>query len=95
MLNYIWVSSANNNFSAVKSSPSQRFIPCSNVLLVFIIHDLPLAIHSQRHLILKRQFQHKGGILSAGLGFSKRKRVTDHSILVPEAIGFSEELLQP
>ena len=35
-------------------------------------------------------------MLSTALGFPTGKRVTDHcSILVPEAVGFSQELLPP
>ena len=35
-------------------------------------------------------------MLSTALGFPTRKKVTDHcSILVPEAVGFSQELLPP
>ena len=35
-------------------------------------------------------------MLSSALGFPISKRVTDHcSILVPEAVGFSQELLPP
>ena len=45
---------------------------------VFIIHDLPLAVQSQKHLILKLQPQHNKDMLSASLGFLKDKRATDY-----------------
>ena len=42
------------------------------------------------------QPQNKEIMLSTVLGFSIGKRITDHcSILVPEAVGFSQELLLP
>ena len=42
------------------------------------------------------QSQKKEAILSSALCFPIGKRVTDHcSILVPEAVGFSQELLPP
>ena len=47
-------------------------------------------------LLLKCQPQDIETMLSTALGFPIGKRVTDHcSILAPEAIGFSQELLQP
>ena len=45
---------------------------------VFIIHDLPLAIQPQKHLILKLQPQHNKDMMSSSLGFPKDKRATDH-----------------
>ena len=47
-------------------------------------------------LLLKCQPQNIEAILSTALGFIIGKRVTDHcSILVPETVGFSQELLPP
>ena len=45
---------------------------------VLIIHDLPLAIQPQKHLILKLQPQHNKDMMSSSLGFPKDKRATDH-----------------
>ena len=45
---------------------------------------------------LKCQPQNKETMMSTTLGFPIGKRVSDHwSILVPEAVGFSKELLPP
>ena len=41
--------------------------------MFLMIRDLSLAIQSQRYLSFKRQAQHKDGILSTALGFSKGK----------------------
>ena len=56
--------------------------------LFLIIHDLSLAIQSQRHLNYQPQIQHYQSMSSTALGFPKDKRVTRHcSILAPKAVG--------
>ena len=82
MISQPQVSVANGNFSVVK------YITLV-LLFVSIIHDLPLAIQLQKHLILKLQPQHKEDLLCTAPGFPKCKRATDHCfILAVEAIGF-------
>ena len=64
-------------------------------IAILIIRDLSLAIQSEIHLSYQRQPQHYETMLSTALGFPKDKRVTDHySILEPEAVGFSQGMLQ-
>ena len=59
------------------------------ILFVVVVYELPLAVQSQRNLILKRLPQHEGGIFSTSHSFSKGTRDTeDYSILALEAIGF-------
>ena len=54
-----------------------------------------MARHAQG-LISKYHPQNQEAMLSSALGFPKGKIVTDHcSILLPEAVGFSQELLPP
>ena len=81
------VSHTNSNFSVVKSSPFSSSI-------VSIIHDSPLAIQLQKHLILKLQSQHIAGLLCTAPCFLKGKKV-HCSILAVEAIGFFSKLLAP
>ena len=65
-------------------------------ILLLTIHDLSQAIQSQSQLSHQRQPQGLESMLPTAAGFSKGKRVTDHhSILAPEAVGFSQGLLRP
>ena len=54
-----------------------------------------MARHAQV-LISKYHPQNKEAMFSSALGFPKGKIVADHcSILLPEAVGFSQDLLSP
>ena len=66
------------------------------MLFVFDHSRLSLTIQSQKDLSLKLQPHLKEDMLSTALDFLKSKRVTDHySILLPQGIGFPQELLPP
>ena len=58
--------------------------------------SFPITAQHTQLLLLKCQPQNKQTMFSTALGFSIEKRVTDHcSILVSEAVGFYQTLLQP
>ena len=64
------------------------------VLFGFIIPNLTVVVESQKDLRLKRQTQHKLGMLPTNLDFHKDIKVTDHdSVLATETVDFSQELL--
>ena len=64
------------------------------VLFTFIISNLTVVVESQRDLRLKRQTQHKLGMLPTNLDFHKGIKVTDHEfVFATETVGFSQELL--
>ena len=64
------------------------------VLFAFIISNLTIVVESQRHLRLKRQTQHKLGMLPTNLNFHKSIKVTNHDfVFATETVGFSQELL--
>ena len=65
------------------------------IAYIFVASFLTTVKHTQT-LLLKYQPQNKKGMFSTAPGFPIGKRVTDYcSILVPEAAGFSQELLPP
>ena len=65
------------------------------ILFLVIINELCLAVQSQRNLLLKRESQHNGDMLSISRFFPQGTRFTDdYFILALRAIGFSQELLQ-
>ena len=65
------------------------------IIFVVIIKELPLLFQLQRNLILKRQSQHNGDMISTSRCFCQGRRFTDdYSILALEAIDFSQGLLQ-
>ena len=94
MLSQISVSVASGNFSVVGSvHVSVLYIV---TLYIIFFASLPITAQHTQALLLKCQPQNIETMLSTALGFPIGKRVTDHcSILAPEAIGFSQELLQP
>ena len=60
------------------------------------VASFPITAQHAQTLLFKCQPQNMETMLSTALGFPIGKRVTDHcSILAPEAIGFSQELLPP
>ena len=65
------------------------------ILSVVIIYELPVAVQSQRNLILKLQPHHKEEMFSTSLSFPQDTRFTDgYCTLALEALRFSEELLK-
>ena len=59
------------------------------ILFAVVVYELPLAVQSQRSLILKPERPQKGGIFSTCQSFSQDTRLPgDYSILVLEAVGF-------
>ena len=65
-----------------------------SALYIFTLYKILLQ-HTQT-LLLKCQPQNIDTVLSTTLGFRIGKKVTDHcSILAPEVIDFSQELLPP
>ena len=63
---------------------------------IFLLHHSRFMARHAHALQSKCQPLHKETMLSTALGFSIGNRVTDHcSILIPEAVGFSQELLPP
>ena len=63
---------------------------------IFLLHHSRFMAWNAQELQSKCQSQNKEAMLSTALGFPIGNRVTDHcSILVPEAVGFSQELLPP
>ena len=93
MLSQIGVSVANGNVNVVGSV----YFSVLNIVTLYIffcnISDYGSAYADAT---LKMSTQNIETMLFTALGFPISKRVTDHSsILAPEAIGFSQELLPP
>ena len=94
MLSQISVSGVISIFSVVSSV---RFSVLYIVTLyIFLFPSFPITVQHTQTLLLKCQPQNIEAMLPTALGFPIGKRVTDHcTILVPKAVGFSQELLPP
>ena len=65
-------------------------------LYIILLHHFRLRLSIMQILIFRCQPQNIEAMLPRALGFRIGKRVTDYcSILVLEAVGFSQELLPP
>ena len=65
-------------------------------LYMFLFASFPIRFQHKQTLPLKCQPQNIEAMLSTTLGFPVGKRIIDHCpILVPEAVGFSQELQPP
>ena len=94
MLSQIIVSVASSIFSVASLV---RFLAVYTLPhCIFLLHHSRFITEHAQALQSKCQPQNKKAMLSTALGFPIGKRVTDHySILVPEAVGLSQELLPP
>ena len=94
MLSEITVSVASGLFSVVSFV---RFLALSVLShCTFLLHHSQLMSRHAQALQYKSQPQNKENILLTVFGFPIGKRVTNYySILVSEAVGFSQELLPP
>ena len=94
MLSQIIVSVASGIFSVLSLVRFLAFYILSHC--IFLLHHSRFMARRAHALHSKYQPQNKEAMLSTALGFPVGKRVTDHcSILVPEAVGFPQELLPP
>ena len=81
------------NFSAVSSV---HFSVLYIVTLYIFVASFPITVLHTQTLLLKWQPQNIEAMLFTALGFPIAERATDHcSILVTQAVGFSQELLPP
>ena len=94
MLSQITVSVASGIFSVVRLVRFLAFYMLSHY--TFLLHHSRFMARHAQALQSKCQPQIKEAMLSTALGFLIDERVTEHcSILVPDAVGFSQELLPP